>query len=108
MNNEWKRAVSLFKLCNNWDHAADILITKTAQNYLEHNSTWREVLSCIDEFDREIRCNSHKNVSLVNQHNLVVIQQMMTILDLSNNCEYYRNFIIERSFRRVYSCLIDN
>ena len=90
MNNEWKRAISLFKLCNNWDHAADILINRVAQNYLEHNSTWREVLSSVREFDNEIHSNSHTDVSLVNQRNLEVIQQMMTILELTNNSEYFQ------------------
>lgn len=98
INNEWRRAVSLFKLCNNWDHAADILVIQTAQCYYEHNSTWRDVLSDIESFINEIHLGGDKNISLINQQNLIIIQQMMTILDLANNSSYFMYSIIHRSF----------
>ena len=85
MNNEWRRAVRLFELCNNWDHATDILVNQVCRSYMEHSAGWKEVLQTMRGFDAEVRSNGGIAISLSNQRSIEVLLQMMSVLEMTEN-----------------------
>lgn len=78
----------MFKLCKNWDHAAELLITRLSQYYTENNSAWREVLSTVRHFYGEIKANPHIRPMTANVNSLEVMIEMMSIFDYVNNGEF--------------------
>ena len=81
--------MALFKLCNNWDHAADLLTTHLAQFFMEHNSNWREVLLGAREFKDQAEKSARRTISMINMHNLGVLLDMMYIFELVNNSTFW-------------------
>ena len=74
----------MFKHCNNWNHAADILISRLTQYYVDNNSNWSEVLFTLRNFSNEIKSNPRILATVTNANSLEVLSDMMSIFEQVN------------------------